>query len=236
MPSKLILLIAFFLSACAPVLSQPTPVAQIQEQSRKAATADYKIGVGDELTIAFFYTPELNIVATVRPDGKISLPLIGEVAAADTTPAALADRLKKAYRPLVQRPEVAINLQNAASRRVFVGGEVNRPGTQPLQGPLSVLQAVMVAEGFKDTARTGEVVIIRRGENQERLTFAVDLDKAVSGEDPAQDIELQPLDMVFVPRSDIADVNRWVDLYIRRNLPFGFNFGVTYDVNGTSNR
>lgn len=184
-----------------------------------APPPEYRIARGDELNFRFFHTPELNTVATVRSDGRLMLPLLGEVQVEGLTMAELAARVMAALSPQVKRPEVTINVQGTGSQRVFVGGEVVRPGMQPLAGPLSVLQAVMVAEGLRDTAQPREVLLLRRGPQGERQVLPVNLKAAMDGDDAAQDILLQPFDVVLVPRSGIANLNQWVDQYIRRNLP-----------------
>jgi polysaccharide export outer membrane protein len=126
---------------------------------------------------------------------------------------------------------VSINVKASAAQRVFVGGQVGRPGMVPLTGALTVLQAVLSAEGFKDDACPSEVVVIRRdpaASAPRSLVFMVNLDRVINGKDATQDLLLQPADIVVVPRSGIGRVDLWVDQYIRRLLPFGMN--ATYTV------
>src|SRR5262245_49330612 len=139
-------------ASCA-VVKYPAPAARLEALKRNPAVTDYRIGPGDELEVKFFYTPELTTVAVVRADGSINLPLVGDVKVAESTPRELAARLQAEYLKHLQRPEVAINVRTFASQRVFVGGQVGRPGMQPLVGRVSVLQAVLAADGFKDDAR-----------------------------------------------------------------------------------
>ena len=120
------------------------------------------------------------------------------------------------------------------TQRVFVGGEVAKPGMQPLAGPLTVLQAVMVAEGMKDTALPQNVLLMRRGAQGQRQVMKLDLDAVMSGSDLSGDLQLQAFDVVIVPRSGIADIGRWVDLYVRRVLPISLGFNYTIDRNGVS--
>lgn len=195
---------------------------------------DYRITRGDELQLRFFYTPELNLQATVRSDGRVSLPLVGEVVVEGQTIAELTAMVERLLAPQVKRPQLAVNVQAAQTQRVFVGGEVGKPGMQPLLGPLTVLQAVMVAEGMKDTAMPQQVLLLRRGAQGQRQVLRVDLDAAMSGRDLAGDVPLQAFDVVVVPRSGIADVGRWVDLYIRRVLPVSLGFNYTIDRNGVA--
>jgi polysaccharide biosynthesis/export protein len=194
--------------------------------------ADYRIARGDELSFRFFYAPELNTTATVRSDGRVALPLIGELRVEGQTMAVLAAEVERLMSAQVRRPQVVINVQGSGSQRVFVGGEVARPGMQPLLGPLSLVQAVMVAEGLKDSAQARQVILMRRGPQGERQVRVVDLEAALSGRDASQDVSLQPYDVVMVPRSGISDLNLWVDQYIRRVLPFSLGFSYTVNRNG----
>lgn len=220
------LLVVGLLWACGKALSQPTTVAALPA----APQAEYRISRGDDLDLKFFFTPELNTRAAVRSDGRISLPLLGELMAEGRTVAELGALIEKGLAGQVNRPQVAINVQTSSAMRVFVGGEVSRPGVQPLSGPMTALQAVMVAEGLKDTAQPSMALVLRRSSDGGRQIIPLDLDAAMKGVSPHADLVLQPLDAVVVPRSGIADVARWVDLYIRRTLPL--SFGVSYNVNG----
>ncbi|MBL8330138.1 MAG: polysaccharide export protein [Rubrivivax sp.] len=197
--------------------------------------AEYRISRGDELNLRFFYTPELNTSATVRSDGRISLPLLGELPVEGLSVAELSALVERLLTPQVKRAQVAINVQGSNHLRVFVGGEVGRPGMQPLVGPLTALQAVMVAEGFKDTAQPSQALVLRRTAQGGRQVIALDLQAVMSGAQTQRDVTLQPFDVVVVPRSGIADVGRWVDLYIRRTLPvsFGLNYAIENRRGGT---
>lgn len=194
-----------------------------------AARPDYRISRGDELNLRFYFTPELNTTALVRSDGRISLPLLGEVSVEGLTVADLAALVERLLSPQVKRAQVAINVQGTSTQRVFVGGEVGKPGMQPLGGPLTALQAVMVAEGMKDTAAPDQVLVLRRTASGGRQVMKADLHAVMTGAKPDDDIVLQPFDVVVVPRSGIADVGRWVDLYIRRVLPISMGFNYTID-------
>ncbi len=193
----------------------------------EAEAPPYRIGRGDDLDLKFFYAPELNTLAMVRSDGRIAIPLIGEVRVEGLTLQALTDMIVASLSRQVRRPEVSINLRGSGSQRVFVGGEVGRPGVQPLLGGLSLAQAVMAADGLKDTAGTGEIVVIRRGAQGERLALRSNLAAVLDGSDPGQDIALQASDVVVVPRSGVANLNLWVDQYLRRNLPISLSLGYT---------
>lgn len=224
-----ILLSLFLLFACAPVVKNPTPITPMGIQKSYPYTEqEYKIQVGDQLDVKFFYNPELNEQVTVRPDGRISLQLVHEVMVAGLTPSQLTDSLTKKYAPELKKPEIVVIVRSFGAHKVYVDGEVTKPGMVPLIGFMSVHQAISQAGGMKDTARTSEVVIIRQGENHNPFVAKVNLNKAIDGTDMSQDVVLKPFDIVFVPRSAIANVNIWVDQYIRKILPVTVSTGFGY--------
>jgi protein involved in polysaccharide export with SLBB domain len=195
-----------------------------------AAAALYRVARGDELQLRFLYTPELNLNVVVRSDGRVSLPLVGDVLVEGLTVPALTERVQRQLAEQVRRPQVVINIGPSSSQRVFVGGEVQRPGVQPLIGPLTVLQAVMAAEGLRDSAQPAEVLVLRRGPpGTPSEVLRVDLAQLLAGAAGASDPMLMPYDVIVVPRSGIASVGLWVDQYLRRTLPFSLGF--TYNLN-----
>ena len=226
--TKFLFVLPLFLIACTPVVKNPTPLHHQAVQANLNPEQEYRIQVGDQLDIKFFYNPELNEQVTVRPDGRISLQLVHEIMAAGLTPAELTSLLTKKYATELKRPEITVIVRSFGSQRVYVDGEVIKPGMFPLIGFVTVLQAISQAGGMKDTARTSEVVIIRRGENNKPLASQVNLRKVIDGTDMSQDIALKPYDIVYVPKSAIANVNVWVDQYIRRNLPVSISTGFGY--------
>jgi protein involved in polysaccharide export with SLBB domain len=221
-PSTLaFIIISLALSGCGPysqnarVVGSPgTQVSPIQEE--------YRIHVGDKLAVRLFYNPDLNQEVTVRPDGKVSLLLVHELSVAGLTTSQLTDLLTEKYAKDLQQPEVAVIVNSFAAQRVFVGGEVGQPGAKDIIGPTTVIQAVALAGGFKDTARTDEVIVMRRDEENKPFLIALDIKKAMKGIDLNQDIYVQPYDMVLVPKSNIADVDLWVNQYINSNISGDF--------------
>lgn len=212
----------FWLGAGAVSAAEGAPVPELP---------GYQVGISDELNFRFIYVPELNTVVTVRSDGRISLPLIGELLVDGLTLAEVTERVEAQMSAHLRRPQLVVNVQGGGSRRVFVGGEVGRPSMQPLLGPLTVLQAVMVAEGLRESASPQQTTVLRRGPAGERTVLSVDLDAVMSGRDLTQDLPLQAYDVVIVPRSGIANLGRWVDQYIRRVVPV--NLGFNYTINRT---
>ncbi|MFN9449716.1 MAG: polysaccharide biosynthesis/export family protein [Rubrivivax sp.] len=228
-----LMLLAVWLLAWAGWMAPALAQTAVQAVPPGAAPTDsFRISRGDELDLRFFYTPELNTKALVRSDGRISLHLVGEILVEGQTIAELGATIERLLAPQVKRAQVSINVSSPVTQRVFVGGEVVRPGVQPLAGPMTALQAVMVAEGIKDTGEPSMAVVLRRLPNGERQALPVDLHRLMKGQETGGDVVLQAFDVVLVPRAGIADVGRWVDLYIRRVLPISFGVSYTVDRNG----
>jgi protein involved in polysaccharide export with SLBB domain len=198
------------------------------DAATRASGPEYRIQVGDRLEIKFFYSPELNEQVIVRPDGRISLQLIPELEVTNLTLAMLAKQLTERYAADLNHPQVTVIVREFGTQRVFVDGEVGTPGVVPILGQMTVLQAISQAGGLKDTARSTDVIVIRRGPGDAPAAFKVDLKKARAGGDLAQDVTLAPLDIIYVPRSRIANVNLFVDQYIRKVLPFDWVVGVRW--------
>ena len=180
---------------------------------------EYKIQAGDLLDIKLFYNPELNELLTVRPDGRITLQLINDIVAAGLTSAELTAVLIKAYAGELDNPKVAVIVRTSVAERVYVDGEVNRAGMIPLTGPTTILQSIAQAGGVKDTARTGEIILLRKGDDNKVIVFRLNLEDALLGEGKSQDVYLKSNDIVYIPKSAIANINTWVDMYLRKNMP-----------------
>jgi len=186
---------------------------------------EYRIQAGDQLEIKFFYNPSLNELVTVRPDGLISLQLIKSIEAAGSTPEQLTDRLKREYSTQLKEPDIVVIVRAFAAQRVFVDGEVAKPGLVPLTGPTTVLQAISQAGGILYTGQATEVLVIRRGTDNRPLTMVVNLEKARDGTDLSQDIYMKPFDIVYVPKTAINTANLWIEQYLTRMVP---RIGFTY--------
>jgi polysaccharide biosynthesis/export protein len=157
---------------------------------------EYRIGSGDKLRIEVYKDPQLSQSVQVRPDGKITLPLVGDIAAAGLTPTALRDHLTASLAEYMNKPSVTVIVVETLASVVYVMGEVNRPGTVSLNGPMTMLQALAMAGGFKDFAKTKHIRIIRRGSNGVE-TIQFNYDNAVK--DGASPVFLQRGDTVIVP-------------------------------------
>jgi protein involved in polysaccharide export with SLBB domain len=176
------------------------------------------LSAGDVLDVRFFYTPELNVTQAVRPDGKISLQLIGEVAVEGKSPAELRQELLALYQSHLKEPDVAVIVQSFYRRRVFVGGEVLKPGVILMPGQMTALNAIMEAGGFRlPTAEVGSVVILRRRDDTQE-GYCVDLKPALKGGE-IRPFYLEPEDVVYVPQTRITEIGQWIDQHINNILP-----------------
>ncbi len=225
-----VIMACFFLLSCSSVVEHPTPLNAIDIRSHDGPLPEYIIMPGDQLSVKFYENQSLNENILVRPDGRISLQLIDEIIAAGKTPAELTGILRDKYTAEFKNPRVTVIVRTFSLQKIYVTGEVNLPNVVDLKNGFSVLQAIAQVGGFTDTAHKNEVVLIRKKADGRPQVFQLDLEKVIDGTDMSQDITLQPLDVVFVPKSHIANVNLWVDQYITRILPFwGVSF--SYELN-----
>jgi len=160
-----------------------------------AAVPGYTIGLGDTLRVAVWKEPELTLDVTVRPDGMITMPLLGDVEAAGRSPGQLASRLTAELERLVEHPRVTVSITQANSARIYVVGQMLRPGEFPLTGRMTVLKALALAGGFKEFARPDSIVIVR--EDQTVIPF--NYKRVAEGKDVSQNILLAAGDTIVVP-------------------------------------
>jgi protein involved in polysaccharide export with SLBB domain len=146
--------------------------------------------------------------------------LVGDLMVVDMTPTQLAEALKSRYTAEIRKPEITVIVRQFAAQKIFVDGEVGRPGLLQLVGPMTVSQAIAQSGGFGYDARKTEVVLIRRNPAGKPLVTVVDMLQVQRGQDMTNDINLMPYDMVYVPKSAIGEIDKWVDQYIRKMLPF----------------
>jgi polysaccharide biosynthesis/export protein len=154
----------------------------------------YIIGPEDILLIRVWREPELSNAVQVRPDGKITMPLIGEVLAAGETPEGLKAKIVGALQEYILKPDVYVSLQSVQSRKYYITGEVNRPGTYPLVVPVTIMQALSNAGGFREFANTKKITVLRGGK-----TLKFNWNDAVKGKNPDQNVMVEPGDHINVP-------------------------------------
>jgi polysaccharide export outer membrane protein len=160
-----------------------------------APIAEYRMGLDDVVDVTVWKEPALSAAVPIRPDGRISLPMIGDVPAAGRTTEELRREVAERLGRYVPEPSVSVMVKEVHASRFFVLGEVAHPGGYPLNGPLTVIEAMAIAGGTTEFARTGRLVVIRRAGGVRR--FRVSLDAMVDGRAPP--LTLAPGDTVYVP-------------------------------------
>jgi len=180
---------------------------------------NYHIQPGDQLAVNFYLNPEFNDQVPVSPDGHITLRLIGPVPAAGMTSSQLAAELDKAYLSELRSPDAAVIVKNMPGRQVYVQGQVNHPGAFPLEPGMTALQALANAGGVTSDAADNGVVLIRRDACGRPSGERLDLASAVDDPGKGEDATLMPYDVLVVPRSRIANMDLFVQQYIRDLLP-----------------
>jgi protein involved in polysaccharide export with SLBB domain len=208
------------LAGCAseqyPVPALP-PKAEAPAYYAPPVEAEYRLQIGDALTIRSYFDSQLNQDVVVRPDGRISVLLIGDIDAAGLTPAELSRRIRDSYARLVGGTDVTAALARSAGANIYLSGEIKTPALQPMDGDITLLQAIARAGGFLPTANTGYVLLIRSQVGGKLAVSRIDVEKILRNESP--DVYLHRRDVVYVPKSDIAQLNQFVDQYINNIVP-----------------
>jgi polysaccharide biosynthesis/export protein len=184
--------------AAATAAAAAKPPAPVVAAPGVTMPAEYTIGADDVLSIIFWRDKELTADVTVRPDGKVSLPLLNDVQATGLTPSQLRDRIVEESKKYVEDPNVTVVVKQINSRKVFITGEVRKPGPVPLTGPTTVLQLLSISGGLADYAKPDKITIVRI-ENGKPVSFKFNYKEVIEGKKLAQNIELKPGDTVIVP-------------------------------------
>jgi polysaccharide export outer membrane protein len=185
-------------SADATTQKAASPVAAPAASQVAANDAEYKIGPQDALRIDVWKEAEISRVAPVRPDGRISLPLLGDVQAAGLTAMQLAAVIADGLKKYITNPQVTVSVTEINSRRVFVTGEVTRQGAFPLLPNMTVLQALSSSGGFTQFAKLKNIYVLRTEEGKP-VKHPFNYKDVLSGKKPEQNIPLQPGDVIVVP-------------------------------------
>jgi len=184
----------------------------------------YRLYPGDTVAVTVHTADELSGPRDVGPDGRVSLPLAGAVMVAGLTAPEAARTMAERYASVLRDPIVEVRPQSFGSQRILVGGEVTDPGLYDMPSArIGVLEAIMLAGGPTARARRRRIVVLRRAEDGGVMAREVDLAAALDG-GRADLIPLQRHDIVFAPRSGIAEVNDFVEQYVRNILPIDAAF------------
>ena len=203
-----VLLAIGFIAALSPslVAQAPQPAPSNATPAKPAAPValpsaalptDYVIGVEDVLSVVFWRDKEFSADVVVRPDGKISLPMLNDLPAAGLTPEALAKVIETAATKFVRDPGATVIVKDIRSRKIYVIGEVAKPGLFQLGAEMNVLQAIGEVGGFVEGANKGDVTIVRNESGKERR-FKFNYNDVIKGKNLTQNIRLLPGDTIIV--------------------------------------
>ncbi len=178
-----------------------TSAAATTDQSRPLAAVDdsFVIGAGDVLAINVWKEPEISHAVPVRSDGKVSLPLVGEMQASGQTPRQLQAALKEKLQTYISDPDVTVIVQEVKSQRFNILGQVVRPGSYLLANTTTVLDAIAVAGGFRDFAKKKSIYVLRTKVDGSQARIGFNYNDVIKGKDPAQNIRLEPKDTLVIP-------------------------------------
>jgi polysaccharide biosynthesis/export protein len=189
-----------------PALEESDPRPQLHERNPR-----YRIQASDLLELTFRFTPEFNQDVLVEPDGYIQVRgLTNDVLAHGRTVAELTDALQKAYSSILQDPDITVLLKDFEKPYFIAGGFVGKPGKYDLRGATTAMQAIEIAGGFAEGAKNSQVVLFRRYSDDWVETKTLNLKEIIKGKKLNEDAVLRPGDMLFVPKSTFAKIDKYL--------------------------
>jgi polysaccharide biosynthesis/export protein PslD len=211
------------LAGCGAAISVPALTAEDVPKVKEAGNFPehvYRIEPNDTLAIRYPFHPEMDQEAIVEPDGKIMATRIGRVPVAGLTTSELEAFLKSKTSDRLRDPEVVVTIKKFSDKTVFVGGEVGKPGTIEYRKGMTPLQAIISAGGFLPSGRLDSVILVRGTDSEARfIARTLNLEQSIA-DGSREPLFLAPHDVVFVPRTRVANANLFVKQYIVDMLPF----------------
>lgn len=207
-------------AACTTVHERARPTAELRPESPSHRALEI-LRPGDAIEVSYVRTPELNALATLDIAGSIQLPMVGPIVAAGSTPRELKGLIERRAGEQLREPNVTVSVVGTEGRAVHVGGEVATPGRYGVSQATNPVEALFVAGGALDSGYLDGIVLVRPEITGEVRSYLLDINGTLRGESEDGWIQLHPSDVLFVPRTPVANVNVWIDRYITRNLPFG---------------
>jgi polysaccharide export outer membrane protein len=213
-------LLAVLVAPCAMAQKQDMPGDYVsREDFPPIYTGTYLISVGDVLEISFFKVTRMDRRQTVGPDGEIYLPIVGRVDVAGRSVEDVTQELVEGFAAELIDPQITVNVAEYSGMQIYVSGEVFSPGIQPYRGGMTLFQAISNAGGFTKRAKRRSVLLIRPGPENEPVGTVVDFKKYIRKGMLQNDIELAPLDIVYVHWKNVVNVNIFMTQWISDNLP-----------------
>jgi polysaccharide export outer membrane protein len=199
------------------------PASPVQAEEK-----EYVLQPGDVISVAFFFFPRLDTTVKIRPDGYISMPPIDDVKAAGLNTRELDEKLTRLYAERIENPELTVTVKEFATQKVYVGGEVKSAGFFDLENNMTSLQAIFKAGGPLNTGNLENVIIIRREKDGSPRLFSFNLKQDIESKKITNDIYLNPLDVVYIPKTTIARIDQFVEQYIDKLLPISLHAGFDF--------
>lgn len=211
---------ALFAGSCS-IRNRPTLIPDrpdtITESIQPLVQTDYYMQVSDQLSVYFPSTPAFNFQAKVRPDGRVTSPLYGDVVAEGKTPQGLADELKALYAKELNDPRVVVSVTEFGPQPIYVLGEVKSPNRYVWERGLDLIQAVGMTGGTLRTANLKDVIVMRVAGDGSYSYTAYNMQSLQGGRQ--MPVLLHPRDIVIVPTSTIADIGIWLEQYVNIWIP-----------------
>jgi len=200
--NTLYLILAISYSSAAQIVApagRPIESSRVAVNSDPSALGAYLIGSDDVLNISVWKEPDISRTVPVRPDGKISLPLLGEIQASGMNPRTLQERITEGLRAYVSNPDVTVIVQEVKSLKFNIVGEIAKPGSYPLSEPTTVLDAIAVGGGLKDFAKGTRIYILRANADGSHSKLPFDYKNVIKGKKLTDNVGLHPGDTIVIP-------------------------------------
>lgn len=234
MKTRALLLFGSILAACTSHPNPTIPASNVRGfQPYSPSIPGYRVYPGDQLRVTIYSAPELsqeNLI--VGPDGRIQLPLLPPIMVADKTLPEVNQTLKQAMSTRLVDPSLDAMVTTYGPQSVFIGGEVGQPGVIEMPGQIDPLQAIIMAGGFTDRASERQVILVRRDPDGTVNSYSLDVRSGWNNPQLANFGPLQRFDVIYVPKTRIAQHNLFMQQYIRDALPVSFSF--VYDLARTN--
>ncbi len=196
-------------------------IAKDREPTLRPHNPRYVLGIGDSFEIIFRFTPEYNQTVTIQPDGYINLRDLPDLHVAGKSTADLITILQKAYSQILHDPVVSLELKDFEKPYFIVGGEVQRPGKFDLRGQTTVVQAIQIAGGFKDSSKHSQVLLFHRLSDEWTEVKDINVKEMLSSGDLREDPRLRPGDMIYVPKNRMSKFLRFIPTpSVGSSIPF----------------
>lgn len=176
-----------------------TPNTSVVNSAKKPHDDKFVIGADDVLAVNVWKEPEVSRTVPVRSDGKISLPLVGEVQASGQTPKQLELEISKRLESFISQPDVTVIVEQVRSQKFNILGQVAKPGSYSLTNPVTVLDAIALAGGFRDFAKQKSIYVLRQNPDGTQTRLAFNYKDVIKGKNSEQNIMIEPRDTIVVP-------------------------------------